>query len=159
MAELMGSPVAEEELPPAASPTVSIDTVLPNGSPVATGSPSAAGPPLPVGGTPAPARLDFASEIDELLAQLTACWATREPERWLPLLSDAFQQALISSDPNFLETLTISMSSPIVWERSGDVTIEAPNQLSAIVKSTVGTEEDFQRFIFIFEDGEWKWDG
>jgi hypothetical protein len=158
IAELLGSPIAEEAPPPVASPTVSLDVVLPDGSPAAPASP-AAGPPLPAAGSPAPARLDFATEIDDLLAQLTACWATREPERWLPLLSDEFQQALISSDPNFLETLTISMSSPIVWERSGDVTIEAPNQLSAIVKSTVGTEEDFQRFIFVFEDGEWKWDG
>ncbi|MCC6674762.1 MAG: hypothetical protein IT339_06170, partial [Thermomicrobiales bacterium] len=63
------------------------------------------------------------------------------------------------SDPNFMETLTISMSSPIVWERSGDISLEAPNRLSTIVKSTVGTEEDFQRFTFVFEDGQWKWNG
>jgi hypothetical protein len=159
MAALLGSPVAEDVPPPVASPTVSLEVILPDGSPVAPASPAAAGPPLPGAASPAAAPLDFATEIDELLAQLTACWATREPERWLPLLSDEFRDALIASDPNFLETLTISMSSPIVWERSGDVTIEAPNQLSAIVKSTVGTEEDFQRFIFIFEDGKWKWNG
>ncbi len=130
--------------------------------PVAEAPTVAASPEtIPDAGTASPetARLDFASEIDDVLGQLTACWASREPERWLPLLSSEFRQALIQSDPNFLETLTISMSSPIVWERSGDISLEAPNRLSTVVKSTVGTEEDFQRFTFVFEDGQWKWNG
>lgn len=114
---------------------------------------------IPGTANPETARLDFASEIDDLLGQLTACWASRQPERWLPLLSNEFRQALVQSDPNFMETLIISMSSPIVWERSGDISLEAPNRLSTIVKSTVGTEEDFQRFTFVFEDGQWKWNG
>lgn len=158
MAELLGSPVAspivEDQPIPEETAAPSLESVVPNASPGAQ-----AGPPLPVGGSPQPARLDFTADIDDLLAQLTACWATRQPEQWLPLLSTEFRDALIASDPNFLETLTISMSSPIVWERSGDITLEAPNQLSAIVKSTVGTEEDFQRFVFVFEDGQWKWNG
>lgn len=139
MAELLGTPVA--------SP-VEEETVVP----VATSSAAASGSPQPLAQT-------FTTEIDDVLAQLTACWASREPARWLPLLSDEFRGALIASDPNFLETLTISMTSPIVWERAGEITILAPNQISAPVKSTVGTEEDFQTFIFIFEDGEWKWNG
>lgn len=142
---LMGSPVAspiaaEEQIVPA-SPTA-VD---------AAGRDSLASPEA--------AGVGFASEIDDLLGQLTACWASREPERWLPLLSNEFRTALIQSDPNFIETLTISMSAPIAWERSGDITIEAPNQISVIVKSTAGTEEDFQRFVFVFEDGQWKWNG
>ena len=143
--ELMGTP--------SASPVAGEEPIPPS-SPIAA---DAAGRDALA--SPEPVRLDFASEIDDLLGQLTACWASREPERWLPLLSNEFRQALIASDPNFIETLTISMSAPIAWERSGDLTIEAPNQISAIVKSTAGTEEDFQRFVFVFEDGQWKWDG
>jgi hypothetical protein len=121
------------------------------------------GSPAPVefaeAASPEPLNVSFESEIDDLLGQLTACWASREPERWLPLLSDEFRDALIASDPNFLETLSISMSSPVVWERAGEITIIAPNQISAPVKSTTGTQEDFQTFIFVFEDGQWKWNG
>ncbi|HET9661400.1 MAG TPA: hypothetical protein VFP05_13775 [Thermomicrobiales bacterium] len=161
MAELLGSPVASPiaEAPDVTASPESITSVLtPDASPAAIGSAEAA-PELASTASPAPVRLDFATEVDDLLAQLTACWASREPERWLPLLSDEFRDSLIQSDPNFLETLTISMTSPIVWERSGDITIEAPNQISCIVKSTVGTEEDYQKFVFVFEDGQWKWNG
>jgi hypothetical protein len=159
MAEILGSPVASpvaEEPVVEASPESVTDVLTPAASPDANVvGPVIGEPPA----SPAAASLSFASEIDDLLAQLTACWASRDPERWLPLLSNEFRDALIQSDPNFLETLTISMSSPIVWERSGDITIEAPNQISCIVKSTVGTEEDYQKFVFVFEDGEWKWNG
>lgn len=150
-AELLGSPVASPVAQPEPIPQATAQV------PVA--SPAEPGPPLPGAQTGGATSLGFDTAIDDLLAQLTACWATRDPARWLPLLSTEFQQTLIQSDPNFLETLTVSMSSPIVWERSGEITIEAPNRISAIVKSTVGTEEDFQRFVFIFEDGQWKWDG
>jgi hypothetical protein len=158
MAELLGTPVASpvaEEPAVSASPE-SVTTVLTPDA--AIGSPATA-PELATTASPVVGSTSFAQEVDDLLAQLTACWASREPERWLPLLSDEFRDALIQSDPNFLETLTISMSSPIVWERSGDITIEAPNQISCIVKSTVGTEEDYQKFVFVFEDGQWKWNG
>ncbi len=138
-AELLGSPIA--------SP-VAGDTSAPlPASPIAVGSPQAI-ESVPAA-SPEPLSETFEREIDDLLGQLTACWASREPERWLPLLSDEFRDALITSDPNFLETLNISMSSPIVWERAGELTILAPNQISAPVKSTVGTEQDFQTFIFI----------
>lgn len=161
MAELLGSPVAtpivEEPQKPGATPLPASPIAVVSDQP--TASPGAVGPPLPIAGSPAPVKAGFEPEIDNLLSQMTACWATRDPARWLPLLSNEFRAALIQSDPNFLETLTISMSSPIVWERSGEITIEAPNQISCIVKSTVGTEEDFQRFVFVFEDGQWKWNG
>ncbi len=159
--ELLGSPVASpiaDEPAVSASPGAVTAVLTPDASPAAIASPETA-PELTSTASPEAVRLDFASEVDDLLAQLTACWASREPERWLPLLSNEFRDALIQSDPNFLETLTISMSSPIVWERSGDITIEAPNQISCIVKSTVGTEEDYQKFVFVFEDGQWKWNG
>lgn len=153
--EILGTPSAGEaaEPPIVPEPTIEPSAVDSVASPVAV-----TGPPLPDTSTRS-TGLDFAAEVDALLDQMTACWATRDPERWLPLLSTEFRSALVGSDPNFVETLTITMSSPIVWERAGDITIEAPNKLSAVVKSTVGTEEDFQQFVFVFEDGRWKWDG
>lgn len=161
MAEILGSPMASpiaEEPVVSASPEAVTSVLTPAASPAAIGT-SEPTAELTSSASPDAASLSFAGEIDDLLAQLTACWASRDPERWLPLLSTEFRDALIQSDPNFLETLTISMSSPIVWERSGDITIEAPNQISCIVKSTVGTEEDYQKFVFVFEDGQWKWNG
>lgn len=100
-----------------------------------------------------------AVEIDALLSQMSACWATGDPSLWLPLLSDEFRDALLGGSEDFEATLSAAMSAPIVWERAGDLAVEGPNQVSAIVRSTVGPEEDFQRFLFVFEDGEWRWDG
>lgn len=148
-AQLLGTPEAS----PVAAETIE---PLP-ASPIAASSQDAA-ETVPAA-SPEPLSATFEREIDDLLDQLTACWASREPERWLPLLSNEFRDALIASDPNFLETLSISMSSPIVWERAGEITIVAPNQITAPVKSTVGTEQDFQTFVFVFEDGQWKWNG
>ena len=98
-------------------------------------------------------------EIDELLLQMTACWATGEPERWLPLLSDGFRDSLISTSDDFYETLQAAMASPIVWERAGDLDIDSDSEVSALVRSTVGQEDDFQRFSFVLEDDEWRWNG
>ena len=152
-AELLGTPVAS----PAASETIAPASIVDSAPPLALGSPAAVDTePLEAS---APQSQTFETEVDALLGQLTACWASREPERWLPLLSNEFRDALIASDPNFLETLSISMSSPILWERAGEISIVAPNQITAPVKSTVGTEQDFQTFIFVFEDGQWKWNG
>ncbi len=163
MPELLGTPAAAAEigngssLPASPQPETLAATPNASGSPLPVAVAGLDGSPVPIASPDA--HLDFAGEIDAVLDQLTACWASREPERWLPLLSNGFRQALIESDPNFLETLTISMSAPVAWERSGDITIEAPNRISTMVQSTSGTQQDFQRFVFVFEDGQWRWDG
>lgn len=168
LSELMGTPIAspvDEETSTTLATPVAFDPADRDSlaSPIAETIPATLASPDATGrdslASPEPVRLDFASDIDTLLDQLSACWASREPERWLPLLSNEFRTALVQSDPNFMETLTISMSAPVSWERSGDITLEAPNRISAIVKSTTGTQEDFQRFTFVFEDGQWKWNG
>jgi hypothetical protein len=102
---------------------------------------------------------EIAPQIDELLSQMSACWATGNPDLWLPLLSEDFRDSLLGGAGDFRATLAAAMAAPIVWERAGDITAEGENQVSAIVRSTVGIEEDFQRFLFVFEDGEWRWDG
>jgi hypothetical protein len=48
---------------------------------------------------------------------------------------------------------------PVVGVGIGLKNLVSPKQISCIVKSTVGTEEDYQKFVFVFEDGQWKWNG
>jgi hypothetical protein len=95
-------------------------------------------------------------EIDSLLGQMTACWATGDADLWLPLLSTEFRATLADS-PEAKATIEAAMATPIVWERAGDVEVETETRVSAIVRSTVAQEQDFQRFVFILEDGEWRW--
>jgi hypothetical protein len=99
------------------------------------------------------------AEIDELLAQMTACWSTGNPDLWLPLLSEDFRASLLQSSPDFASTIGAAMATPILWERAGDIDIESPTRVTAIVRSTIALEQDFQRFAFVLEDGEWRWDG
>jgi len=91
-AELLGSPVAS----PVAGATVAPLPAEDLASPVAIGSPEAS--VAASAASPEPQSLSFETEIDSLLDQLTACWASREPERWLPLLSNEFRDALIAVD-------------------------------------------------------------
>jgi len=99
------------------------------------------------------------AEIDGLLGQMTACWLTGDPGQWLPLLSKEFRSSLVGNSPDFASTIGAAMTVPILWERAGDVEIESTTQVSAIVRSTVALEQDFQRFLFVIEDDEWRWDG
>ncbi|CAN5718717.1 hypothetical protein BH24CHL4_BH24CHL4_16210 [soil metagenome] len=99
------------------------------------------------------------ADIDELLGQMTACWLTGDPGQWLTLLSEEFRSSLIGNSPDFESTIGAAMTAPILWERAGDVEIENPTQVSAIVRTTVALEQDFQRFLFVLEDDEWRWDG
>lgn len=98
-------------------------------------------------------------QIDTLLRQMSACWSTGDPSLWLPLLSTEFRASLIGNSPDFESTISAAMSTPIVWERAGELDVESSTRVTAIVRATVGLEQDFQRFIFVFEDGEWRWDG
>src|SRR5690606_32250355 len=111
-----GSPAAVE-VNPVASPEAIVEEVLtPDDTSVAT-----RGGTSTEGGAEATAESDsssVAAEIDELLAQMTACWSTGDPELWLSLLTSDFRDALIGSDPDFLTTIQAAMTVPIVWERA-----------------------------------------
>jgi hypothetical protein len=146
----VGTPVAVDEEEAGASDPVA-EVLTPES---ATESAPQSGDTEPPGDTAA-----VAVEIDELLAQITACWATGDPDLWLPLLSTGFRQALIGGDDDFLVTIQAAMATPIVWERAGDVEVASETAASAIVRTTVAQEQDFQRFAFVVEEGEWRWDG
>jgi hypothetical protein len=159
-------PLDESELaPPTGSPVpVEEPTEVVTADAVATEDPLAVlTPDEPVDtGDGEPISGDAAAigeELDELLSQMTACWLTGDPALWLPLLSVEFRSSLIESSPDFESTIAAAMAAPILWERAGDVEIESETQASAIVRTTVAQEEDFQRFLFVLEDDEWRWDG
>lgn len=102
-------------------------------------------------------------EIDALLAQLTACWATGDPARFLPLWSEEFRESFLSGteDENraAIGSLQAAMQVPITWERAGDIEMTDDDRAEAVVRTTTLDEEEFVRYLFVFEDGAWRWDG
>lgn len=100
---------------------------------------------------------DAEAGIDGLLGQLSACWATQDPARIIPLFGVDFLDALLEEAGSLQDVAGIFgqiMVVPINWERSGPVDSDG-DAFSAIVALTIGGEESFQRYSFVFEDGEW----
>jgi hypothetical protein len=140
-------------------------------APVATPEPAAESPLSVLRGATPPTGPDGAirqieEQIDALLAQMTACWATGDPTKFLPLLSSSFLPefkaslgAADATEAEFIALMTQAMSVPFVFERAGDIDIEDDTHVSAIVRTQIGGSEDFSRFRFVFEDGAWRWDG
>lgn len=106
---------------------------------------------------------DIEAEIDGLLGQLTACWATGDPARFLPLWSEDFRDAFLSGDEDenqaAIGSLQAAMQVPITWERAGDIDQTSDDTVEAVVRTTTLDEEEFVRYLFVFEDGAWRWDG
>jgi hypothetical protein len=102
-------------------------------------------------------------QIDALVGQLTACWATGDPARFLPLWSEAFRkQFLTGSDAEqatALNSLRAAMQVPVSWERAGDVKMTGKDQAEAVVRTRTLDQEEFVRYRFVLENGEWRWDG
>lgn len=96
--------------------------------------------------------------IETLLGHMSACWATRNPDRFLPLLSKDFQAAVL---PNADESqrFALTMGAPIVWDQASDVELTDRTHVTASVRQTAGDEVDFVRYVFVFENGAWRWDG
>lgn len=147
---------------------VGLDIATPGATPQATPVASGGGlfglltPTAPA----SPGATDSATTdaaIDGLLAQMSSCWATGDPQRFLPLLSASFrQQFSIGSEAeqaSAVDALNNAMSVPITWERAGETRTESDGRVSAVVRTTSGTDEQFVRYYFVFEDGAWKWDG
>jgi hypothetical protein len=97
-------------------------------------------------------------QIDNLLAQMTACWATGDPGRFLALWSEDFRTQFLE-DETALDSLRAAMQVPLSWERAGDVRMDGDDRAEAVVRSTTLDEEEFVRFLFVLENGAWLWDG
>lgn len=141
------------------------------GSPIADGSPVAEAPSNSLAASPEAEAPDSAASpeavtaadqaIDNLLDQMTSCWSTGDPDRFLPLMSDSFRAQFLAGaagDP-VQAVATLMASTQFIWARAGEVTVIDETHASAIVRQTVGAAEDFLRYIFVFEDGAWRWDG
>ena len=98
-------------------------------------------------------------EIDGLLRRMSSCWATRDPERFLPLLSDDFRSELVASDEESTRQFALRMGAPIVWDRAGEVEFISSGRAAVEVRQTAGDEIDQLRYLFVFEDGAWRWGG
>lgn len=151
------SPVAEESATADASPVAEGSPTV--AAPPAVGAPSERAPEA--SGSPTAANPDEAA-IDELLSQMTSCWATGQPEYFLPLMTASFRaqflQSSSGSDP-ISELATLMASTPFVWQRSGDVTMVDDTHATALVRQAVNNQEDFVRYAFALEDGQWRWNG
>ena len=108
--------------------------------------------------TPAP-RAALDSAIDNVLRQMSDCWATREPERFLQLLSEDFQAMQRPEDDDDARRFTLAMAAPIVWDRVSGVDQVDATHATANVRQTVGDNIDVVRYEFVYEDGAWRWDG
>ncbi len=108
-------------------------------------------------------KADVEKAIDELLGQMTSCWATGDPERFLPLLGSDFRASFTSGSAEDQSSaknqLDLAMGVPITWERAGDVTLTDDTHASAVVRTTAADQEEFVRYNFVLEDGHWLWDG
>ncbi len=112
--------------------------------------------------SPSASTAEVEKGIDNLLDQLTACWATGDPARFLPLLTDEYAHSLLNagqSEDDLIRNLATAMASPITYQRAGDVTIIDDTHATAIVRTSNGDQEQFIRFKFVLIDGEWKLDG
>jgi hypothetical protein len=116
----------------------------------------AATPPGPVATPVAPLT---EAAIDTLLAQLSECWATRAPDRFLPLLSQEFQAALQPGGRDDARRLTLLMGAPLIWERVGPLASRDATHATARVRQISGDEIDELPFLFVYENGAWRWDG
>ncbi|MDP9470989.1 MAG: hypothetical protein M3Q71_10035 [Chloroflexota bacterium] len=100
--------------------------------------------------------------IDELLSQLTACWASGDPANVLPLFSSGLRSDLVqslgpeSTEDDLIDTLTPFLAVPVTWERAGDLDLEDDDRASAVVAVRIDVEEEFQTLEFVYEDGAWR---
>jgi hypothetical protein len=106
---------------------------------------------------PAPAPLEPA--IDTLLRQMSDCWATRDPDRFLPLLSRDFRATQQPADDDDVRRFTLRMGAPLVWERVSDVELTDATHARASVRQLSGDNIDVLQYAFVYEDGSWRWDG
>ena len=99
------------------------------------------------------------TDIDTLLKQMTDCWATRQPERFLHLLSADYRAAQPPDDENAERRFILNMGAPLVWDLAGEVEVIDATHVTAMVRQTLGDTVDVVRYAFVFEDGSWRWDG
>jgi hypothetical protein len=97
--------------------------------------------------------------IDLLLRQMSDCWATRQPDRFLQLLSRDFQASQRPDGDDAVRRFTLAMGAPLSWHLAGEVEMADATHAMASVRQIAGDDIDVLRYNFVFEDGAWRWDG
>lgn len=98
-------------------------------------------------------------EIDTLLKQMSDCWATRDPDRFLQLLSQEHRTSQAPVDDAGRRRYELNMAAPIVWDLTGEVETIDSERATAQVRQTLGDAIDMVQFSFVLEEGSWRWDG
>ena len=108
----------------------------------------------------APADAGIEREIDDLLQQVTGCWATGDPARFLPLHTRRVLEEIDETVPleQFVPQFAPAMQQPLTFERVGDVELVDPTHATAYVVISFGGQELPLQFEFALEDGEWLLD-
>lgn len=115
----------------------------------------------PVAATPDAASTNVSGQIDALLSQLTACWATRDPQRVLPLFSQGLRDQLSAQSGSIdlvAQQLAPLMAAPVSWTRAGDLREDDATHVSAVIAIRVLDDETFERLSFVLVDGQWLLD-
>lgn len=144
------------------SPLGMTPEMLPAGTPVGTPAATPVTIPEPSQSNIAvqeglPRGADPAEAINVLLQQASGCWATGDPARFLPLHTTAVVEEVLFTDPS-LSTLRMLMSTPVSFERIGEIEMVDPTHATAYVEITFGGEAIPQLFTFALEDGVWLMD-
>ena len=96
--------------------------------------------------------------VDELLRQVTACWATGDPARLIPLFGEGLRAELVDGIGT-IEDVAVQLEPlltvPLTFERAGDLRLTDDTIAVAVVVVQIEDEESFQRFEFSYEDGRW----
>lgn len=154
LGEVPAAPSQDELAATPTGATPEATPVLPDATPTDSGADESGEAP---GGT-----IDVEAEIDALLAELSACWATGDPSLVLPLFSEVFLERLVSSGPPGTSILDVAalfeelQRAPVIFERTGDVETDGPRQAEAEVTLRIGVDETPQQFDFVLEGGSWK---
>jgi hypothetical protein len=135
------APALEAPTPAAEEPV----TARARATPAVDGATGAAADPVPA--------------IERLVKQLSSCWATRDPDRFLPLLSEAFAASQSAAGDDDRRRLVLAMASPVVWDQVSDLERHGPTRVSATVRQLSGDYVDYVRYEFVHEGGAWRWDG
>lgn len=141
--------------PPAVTPpsTIVVDqqTAATPAAPGAT--PEADAPAVPAGS-------DVEAAIDSLLQQATGCWSATDPARFLALHSPAALADLEAQGPlpELANFLLQAMTTPIAFDRIGEVTLVDPGHAEAYVEITFGGQVVPQRLAFAREGDGWLFD-
>ncbi len=100
-------------------------------------------------------------EIDDLLAQMTACWQTQDADQFLPLLTEDFRDAFLGSGSEDEQKAELEelMIQPLVWERAGDIDLDGDDEATVVVRLSIAGADQFLTYFFVLGDDGWLWDG